>query len=67
MGSQTTTIAVDAVGPRTVADFWCRVLGWQVAEEDDEVLSIALDLFLDPEGNEFCPLSRTVQETRADQ
>lgn len=125
MSSRIAVIAIDAVRPRAVADFWCRVLGWQVVEEDDGVVSIApadgswpwidvvpvpehktvknrlhldlradgvptgdelqrlLDLgarradvgqgpdvswvaLSDPEGNEFCLLSRTVQEVRPD-
>lgn len=126
MSSRIAVIAIDAVQPRVVADFWCSVLGWQVVEEDDSVISIAppdgwwptidvvavpekkavknrlhLDLradgmttpdelqrllrlgarrtdvgqgpdvtwvvLCDPEGNEFCLLSRSVQEARADQ
>jgi hypothetical protein len=118
-------IAIDAVQPRVVADFWRSALGWQVLEEDDGVISIGppdgsgptidvapvperktiknrlhldlradgtptadeldrlLDLgarrvdvgqapdatwvvLADPEGNEFCLLSRTVQEARAE-
>jgi hypothetical protein len=125
MSSRIAAIAIDAVQPRVVADFWCNVLGWQVVGEDDGVISIApadgswptidvapvpedktvknrlhLDLradgvpasdelerllglgarradvgqgagaawvvLSDPEGNEFCLLSRTVQEARAD-
>ena len=125
MSSRISNIVIDAVQPRVVADFWCSVLGWQVLEEDDGVISIAppdgawpmidvipvpegktvknrlhLDLradgmstaeelerllglgarhvdvgqapdvtwvvLSDPEGNEFCLLSRTVQETRQD-
>lgn len=34
-------IAIDAVQPRVVADFWCEVLGWQVVEQEDGVISIA--------------------------
>ena len=124
--SRLTVLAIDAVQPRTVADFWCAVLGWQVVEQDESGVSIApadgaaagvgglgidvlkvpeakagknrlhLDLradgttteqelerllglgarradvgqgpdvswvvLADPEGNEFCLLSRTVQE-----
>ncbi len=126
MSSRIAAIAVDAVQPRVVADFWCSVLGWQVVEEDDGVISIApadgswptidvapvpenktvknrlhldlradgiptgdeierlLDLgarradvgqgadatwvvLSDPEGNEFCLLSRNVQEARSDE
>lgn len=125
MSSRIAAIAIDAVHPRVVADFWCSVLCWQVLEEDDDVISIGppdgswpmidvvpvpekktvknrlhldlradgaptadelerlLDLgarrvdvgqapgatwvvLSDPEGNEFCLLSRTVQEARPD-
>ena len=41
MTSRITVIAIDAVRPRVVADFWCRVLGWRVAGEDEGVISIA--------------------------
>lgn len=116
---------IDAVRPRVVADFWCSVLGWQVIEEADGVITIApadgswpaidvapvpeaktvknrlhLDLradgmptgqelerllglgarhvdvgqgadatwvvLADPDGNEFCLLSRNAQEARSD-
>jgi hypothetical protein len=120
--SRIAVIAIDAVNPRLVADFWCEVLGWQVVEEEAQgVISIApaglawptidvarvpegktvknrvhldlradgtstsaelqrlLDLgavrtdvgqdpdstwvvLSDPEGNEFCLLSRSVQD-----
>ncbi|MDO3705133.1 VOC family protein [Micromonospora sp. C28SCA-DRY-2] len=121
MPSSLSAIVIDAVRPRLIADFWCSVLGWQVVDEDPEVITIAaaprswpmidvvavpegkaiknrlhLDLradgvstaeeldrllalgarradvgqppdvswvvLADPEGNEFCLLSRTVQE-----
>lgn len=124
MRSRIATIAIDALQPRVVADFWCDVLDWQVVDEDDTLVSIAprdrswptidvlrvpekktvknrlhLDLradgvdttdelerllalgarrtdvgqgadvtwvvLSDPEGNEFCLLSRTVQQARA--
>lgn len=124
MSSRIAVIAIDAVEPRVVADFWCAVLGWRVVEEDDDVVSIAasdgsspsidvvpvpeakavknrlhLDLradgvttaeelerllalgaqrvdvgqnpdvswvvLSDPEGNEFCLLSRSVQEAQS--
>jgi glyoxalase superfamily protein len=124
MPSRIAVIAIDAVQPRVVADFWCGVLGWQIVEEDGSVISIAppdgswpmidvvavpesktvknrlhLDLradgvattdelerllnlgarrtdvgqgadatwvvLCDPEGNEFCLLSRTVEEARS--
>ncbi|MER5337077.1 VOC family protein [Micromonospora sp. NPDC002717] len=121
MPSRLTVIAIDAIRPQLIADFWCSVLGWQVVDEDGEVITIAasdrswpmidvvavpegkviknrlhfdlradgvstaeeLDRLLalgarrvdvgqpsdvswvvlaDPEGNEFCLLSRPVQE-----
>ncbi len=51
-------IAIDAVEPRVVADFWCAVLGWQIAEETHDVISIAaqggswpsIDVVAVPEG-----------------
>ncbi len=121
MPSRIAVIAIDALQPRVVADFWCSVLGWEVIEEDSDGVSIAapdrswptidvlqvpeakavknrlhLDLradgmttaeelerlsslgarhvdvgeppdaswvvLADPEGNEFCLLSRSVQD-----
>lgn len=121
MPSRIAVIAVDAVDPPVVADFWCEVLGWRVVERSVEGISIAppggawptidvvpvperktvknrlhLDLradgastavelerllalgarrvdvgqspdaswvvLADPEGNEFCLLSRAVQD-----
>jgi predicted enzyme related to lactoylglutathione lyase len=121
MPSRLSVVAVDALQPRLVADFWCAVLGWSVTEEDDTGVSIGapdgsgptmdvlavpdsktvknrihFDLradgttqseelerllalgarrvdvgqgsdvswvvLADPEGNEFCLLSRSVQE-----
>ena len=121
MPSKLAVIAIDAIRPRVVADFWCAVLGWHIVEEDTGIISIApqdkswpsidviavpegktvknrlhfdlradgvstaeeLERLLalgarrvdvgqgpdvswvvlgDPEGNEFCLLSRTVQE-----
>ncbi|GAA2149716.1 VOC family protein [Nocardioides koreensis] len=121
MPSRIAVIAIDAVRPELVAEFWCEVLGWRVVADDGEVVSIGpadstwptidiaavpegkvvknrlhLDLradgattqqelqrllalgarrtevgqapdsswvvLADPEGNEFCLLSRSVQE-----
>ncbi len=120
MSSRIVAIAIDAVRPEVVAEFWCAVLGWRVIEEDGALISIGpldaswptidvvavpekkvvknrlhLDLradgttteqelqrllalgarrtdvgqaedatwvvLVDPEGNEFCLLSRSVQ------
>ena len=41
MPSRLAVIAIDAVQPRVVADFWCAALGWQVVEEDSEGIGIA--------------------------
>lgn len=41
MSSRIAVIAIDALQPRVVADFWCAVLGWQVTEEDATGVSIA--------------------------
>ena len=42
MPSRIAVIAIDAVNPRLVAEFWCNVLGWHVVDEDDEgIISIA--------------------------
>jgi predicted enzyme related to lactoylglutathione lyase len=121
MTSRIDTIAIDALDPRPVAEFWAAVLGWRIVEEDDEGITIApvgearprIDVFrvperksvknrlhldlradgttaeeeiarvvalgarpvdigqpadatwtvlADPEGNEFCILSRSVQD-----
>ncbi len=58
MTSQLAVIAIDAIKPRVVADFWCAVLGWEVVEEDDGIISIkppdgtspAIDVIAVPEG-----------------
>jgi hypothetical protein len=124
--SRFAVLAIDAVDEARVAQFWCQVLGWQVREVDDTVVSIGpadgawptidvcrvperktvknrlhLDLradgsatevelarllelgatrvdvgqtddatwvvLADPEGNEFCLLSRSVQELAHDE
>lgn len=40
MSSRIAAVAIDAVQPRVVADFWCAVLGWQVIDESAEIISI---------------------------
>jgi predicted enzyme related to lactoylglutathione lyase len=58
MPSQLAVIAIDAIQPKVVADFWCAVLGWQVVEEDGDLISIApqdksrpsIDVIAVPEG-----------------
>ena len=41
MTSRIAVIAVDAVRPQVVADFWCAALGWDVIEAAAGVISIA--------------------------
>lgn len=41
MSSRLAVIAIDAVQPRVVADFWCAVLGWQIIGEDEDTITIA--------------------------
>lgn len=41
MPSRVAVVVIDAVQPQLIADFWCDVLGWQVVEQDAEVISIA--------------------------
>ena len=58
MPSQIAAIAIDAIRPKVVADFWCAVLGWRVVEEDGDIISIApqdgtrpsVDVIAVPEG-----------------
>jgi predicted enzyme related to lactoylglutathione lyase len=40
MASRIVVIAIDALQPQVVADFWCAVLGWQVTDIDAEVIRI---------------------------
>jgi hypothetical protein len=58
MTSRLTNICVDAADPLSLAHFWCAVLGWEIADESDDGVSIspadrawpAIDIFpvLDP-------------------
>jgi len=58
MPSQLAVIAIDAIRPQVVAEFWCAVLGWHVVEEDGDVISIgpqdkagpSIDVIAVPEG-----------------
>ncbi|MGP3985329.1 VOC family protein [Streptomyces sp. 3N207] len=40
MTSRIAALSIDAVDPRTVADFWCRVLEWQVRDEEEGGIEI---------------------------
>ncbi len=41
MPSRIAVLAIDAVHPKVIADFWCRVLDWRIVEQSDEGVSIA--------------------------
>lgn len=41
MASRISAMCIDAIEPRSVADFWAAVLGWDVVEEGDEGISLA--------------------------
>jgi hypothetical protein len=58
MVSRIAVIAIDAIQPRIVADFWRAVLGWREVEVDEDGISIAppdgtwptIDVLAVPEG-----------------
>jgi predicted enzyme related to lactoylglutathione lyase len=58
MPSRIAVIAIDANDPRTVADFWCEVLGWTITDQDEGIVSIGpadggsptIDVIAVPEG-----------------
>jgi predicted enzyme related to lactoylglutathione lyase len=41
MAARISCVCVDALDPRTVAEFWAAVLGWEVVEDGDEGISLA--------------------------
>lgn len=57
MTSSLAVLVIDALDPAAVADFWCRVLGWEVVERADDGFSIgsrdrsgpSIDIFAVPE------------------
>ncbi len=55
MGSRIAAIAIDATDPPAVARFWCAVLGWHVAEEEDGIVSIAPEDGIGPT-IDMCPV-----------
>jgi hypothetical protein len=41
MPVQLSCVCIDAIEPRTVAEFWVGVLGWEIIEEGEEGISLA--------------------------
>ena len=41
MTSKFTDLAIDCADPHGLARFWCSVLGYEVKDEDDEIVTIA--------------------------
>jgi hypothetical protein len=72
MPARISSVCIDAVEPRPVADFWAAVLGWDVVEDDDEGISLAspgrdlptLDILLVPEAKQV--KNRVHLDLRAD-
>lgn len=44
MASKFTELAIDCADPRRLARFWCAVLGYEVREEDDGLVTIGVPL-----------------------
>ena len=40
MANRITAIAIDCADPELLAGFWTAVLGWQVTDRDDDIVSI---------------------------
>jgi len=38
--SRFATLALDAVDPRVVAEFWCAVLDWQIVDDDPDGMTL---------------------------
>lgn len=41
MASKFTELAIDCHDPRTLAEFWCGVLGYEIREEDEDGIAVA--------------------------
>jgi catechol 2,3-dioxygenase-like lactoylglutathione lyase family enzyme len=60
MPSRISCVCIDALSPRSLAEFWAAVLGWEVVEDSDEGISLAspsrdlptLDILPVPEAKE---------------
>ena len=40
MANRITAIAIDCADPELLAGFWTAVLGWQITDRDDDIVSI---------------------------
>lgn len=59
MTSRFTELAIDCTDPHRLAQFWCSVLGYEVQDEDDGVVTIGSPLV--PEGrNRLGPVPPTL-------
>jgi hypothetical protein len=59
MASKLTELAIDCADPRSLAKFWCSVLGYEVQDEDDGIVTIGSPAF--PEGkNRLGPVPPTL-------
>src|SRR6266516_3082216 len=43
MANRITNVAVDCTDPESLAAFWTQVLGWQVVEREDGIVSIGAE------------------------
>ena len=63
MASKFTELAIDCADPSGLARFWCSVLGYEVQDEDDEIVTIGSRMV--PEGrNQLGPVPPTLTFAR---
>ena len=51
MTSKFTELAIDCADPGALAEFWCAVLGYDVLDQDDDVVTIGSPDVTDPEAH----------------
>jgi len=51
MTSKFTELAIDCADPRSLARFWCSVLGYEVQDEDDGIVTIGAAMATDGQGH----------------
>jgi hypothetical protein len=59
MTSKFTELAIDCAGPGALARFWCSVLGYEVLDEGDGIVTIGSPLALEG-GNDLGPVPPTL-------